>query len=128
MYIKEQILTVSPLKSRDEISRFISTRTFDAHDAHWRTTEYKIQDRFPALFNPAIPIHSQHNIVFREGHALEALARAKDTILQGFFKLNRSNSEVKKYLCIEILEQYTWNENKQTMTIRVGQRKERFPG
>ena len=101
------------IENRDEISRFINARMIDAHDAHWRTMEYKIQDRFPAVTSLAIHTEGQQNIVFREGQAKEALAAAKDTTLLAFFKLNRSDPEARQYLYMEIPEHYTWNDQKQ---------------
>lgn len=98
------------IENRDEISRFINARMIDAHDSHWSKMEYKVQNRFPALINLAIHTEGQQNVVFREGHAQEALTAAKDTTLLGFFKLSRSNPEAKHYLYMEILEHYTWNE------------------
>jgi hypothetical protein len=94
---------------RDEINRFINARTIDAHDAHWRTMEYKIQDRFPAVQTLAVHEEGQQNILFRDGKAEQALNAAKDTTLIAFFKLNSSHPDPSKYLYREIPEHYTWS-------------------
>lgn len=113
------------IEDTDEISRYINARTIDAHDAHWRTMEYKVQDRFPAVINLAIHTEGQQNIVFREGHAQEALAAAKPTTLLGFFNLNRSDPEARQYLYMDIPEHYTWNEQKKEWKKRLRQPEER---
>ena len=111
------------IENKDEISTYVNARLIDAYDSHWRAMEYKIQDRFPAVMSLAIHTEGQQNIIFREGKAQEALAAAKDTSLQGFYKLNRSDQEARQYLYMEIPEHYTWNDEKREWKKRVQQPK-----
>ena len=99
------------IEDKDEISRFINARTIDAHEAHWRIMEYKIQDRIPAVTNLAIHTAGQQSIIFREGHAQEALAAAKPTTLLAFFQLNSQDPDARQYLYMQIPEHYTWKDH-----------------
>ena len=103
---------------KDEIQNFVNARTIDPYDAHWRIMEYQIQDRFPAVMSLAIHLDGQQNVIFRDGHAEEALEKAKDTTLTAYFKLNQSDQEAAQLLYKEIPEHYVWDKTKGHWTKR----------
>ena len=102
----------------DEIGKYINARTIDPYDAHWRMMEYPIQDRFPAVMNLAIHLDGQQNVVFRDGHAEEALEKVRDTTLTAYFKLNQSDADARKLKYREIPQYYVWNKTKGIWTRR----------
>ncbi|XP_064637083.1 uncharacterized protein LOC135493587 [Lineus longissimus] len=99
------------VQDKDEIAQFINARSIDAYDAHWRTMEYSIQDRYPAVQSLAIHLQHQQNVIFKEDMAEEALDTMKDTTLMAFFKLNQNDPDAREYLYADIPEHYTWQPN-----------------
>ena len=81
---------------RNEIAKFLNARTIDPYDATWRLFGFKVQDRFPAVQQLAIHEEDQQNIVFREGEAMDALEKVKDTTLMAFFKFNSTEAEARR--------------------------------
>ena len=112
---------------KDEIEQFINARTIDPYDAHWRMMEYPIQDRFPAVMSLAIHLDGQQNVVFRDGHAEEAMERVKDTTLTAYFKLNQSDPEARQLKYREIPEHYVWNPSKALWTKRKNLKEDKAP-
>ena len=51
-------------------------------------SEYRVQERFPAVQKLAIHTEGQHQVIFKEEKALQALEEVKDTTLMAYFKLN----------------------------------------
>ena len=80
---------------QDEITRFVNARTIDPHDAVWRIFGYKVQDRFPAVYQLAIHLEGQQNVVFREGEEIAAVENKKETTLTAFFKFNQDEPEAR---------------------------------
>ena len=105
---------IENMNDKDEVTRFINARTIDPYDAHWRISEYRVQERFPAVQKLAIHTDGQHQVIFKEGHALEAMESAKDTTLMAYFKLNQEDEEARQYKYQDIPKYFTWNENKWT--------------
>ena len=94
------------------MTRFINARTIDPYDAHWRMSKYRVQERFPAVQKLAIHTEGQHQVIFKEGQALQALEGVKDTTLMAYFKLNEEDQEARKHKYQDIPKYYTWSENK----------------
>ena len=88
---------IQEINEKDEVTRFINARTIDPYDAHWRMSEYRVQERFPAVQKLAIHTEGQHQVIFKEGHALQALEGVKDTTLMAYFKLNEEDQEARKH-------------------------------
>ena len=103
---------IEELNDKDEVTRFINARTIDPYDAHWRMSEYRVQERFPAVQKLAIHVEGQHQVIFREGQALQALEGVKDTTLMAYFKLNAEDQDARKHKYQDIPKYYTWSENK----------------
>jgi hypothetical protein len=103
---------IENIKDKDEVTRFINARTIDPYDAHWRMSEYRVQERFPAVQKLAIHTEGQHQVIFKEGHALKALESVKDTTLMAYFKLNQEDENARQYKYQDIPKYFTWNENK----------------
>ena len=103
---------IENIKDKDEVTRFIHARTIDPYDAHWRMSEYRVQERFPAVQKLAIHTEGQHQVIFKEGHALKALESVKDTTLMAYFKLNQEDENARQYKYQDIPKYFTWNENK----------------
>ena len=83
---------------QDEINRFVNARTIDPHDAVWRIFGYKVQDRFPAVYQLAIHLEGQQNVVFRQGEEVSAVERQKETTLTAFFKFNQEEPTARSIL------------------------------
>ena len=103
---------IQEINDKDEVTRFINARTIDPYDAHWRMSEYRVQERFPAVQKLAIHTEGQHQVIFKEGKALKALEEVKDTTLMAYFKLNEEDQEARMHKYQDIPKYYTWNENK----------------
>ena len=103
---------IEEINDKDEVTRFINARTIDPYDAHWRISEYRIQERFPAVQKLAIHTEGQNHVIFREGQALKAIEEVKDTTLMAYFKLNQDDHEARGHKYQDIPKYYTWNENK----------------
>ena len=103
---------IQEVNEKDEVTRFINARTIDPYDAHWRISEYRVQERFPAVQKLAIHTEGQHQVIFREGLASKALEEVKDTTLMAFFKLNKDDPDARKFKYQDIPKYYTWIENK----------------
>ena len=103
---------VEEINDRDEVTRFINARTIDPYDSHWRMSQYRIQERFPAVQKLAIHTEGQHTVIFREGKAAQAIEEVKDSTLMAFFKLNIEDEDARKYKYQDIPKYYTWKDNK----------------
>ena len=103
---------VEEINDRDEVTRFINARTIDPYDSHWRMSQYRIQERLPAVQKLAIHTEGQHTVIFKECKAVQALEEVKDSTLMAFFKLNMEDEDARKYKYQDIPKYYTWKENK----------------
>ena len=103
---------IQEINDKDEVTRFINARTIDPYDAHWRLSEFRVQERFPAVQKLAIHTEGQHQVIFKEGQALQALEGVKDTTLMAYFKLNEEDQEARKHKYQDIPKYYTWSGNK----------------
>ena len=103
---------VEEINDKDEVTRFINARTIDPYDSHWRMSQYRIQERFPAVQKLAIHTEGQHTVIFKEGKAAQALEEVKDSTLMAFFKLNIEDEDARKYKYQDIPKYYTWKDNK----------------
>ena len=82
-------------EDKDEIKRFVNARTIDPHDAVWRICGFKVQDRFPAVYQLAIHLEGQQNVVFKEGEEVSAVEKGKETTLTAFFKFNQAEQDAR---------------------------------
>ena len=103
---------IEEVNEKDEVTRFINARTIDPYDSHWRISEYRVQERFPAVQKLAIHTEGQHQVIFKEGFASKALEEVKDTTLMAFFKLNKEDSDARMIKYQDIPKYYTWSDNK----------------
>ena len=103
---------IEEINDKDEVTRFINARTIDPYDSHWRISQYRIQERFPAVQKLAIHTEGQHTVIFKEGMAAQAMEEVKDTTLMAFFKLNQEDEEARNYKYQDIPKYYTWQDNK----------------
>ena len=94
---------------RDEIKRFVNARTIDPHDAVWRIFGYKVQDRYPAVYQLAIHLEGQQNVVFREGEEVAAVEKKRETTLTAFFKFNQDEPEARSILYQDFPKHCTFN-------------------
>ena len=94
---------VEEINDKDEVTRFINARTIDPYDSHWRMSQYRIQERFPAVQKLAIHTEGQHTVIFKEGEAAQALEEVKDSTLMAFFKLNIEDEDARKYRYSKVL-------------------------
>ena len=72
--------------------------------------EYEMHDRSHTVYRLAIHEPQKQSVVFRADNLDEVLLNAstKDTMLTGWFKLNREDTNANKYLYSEIPTHYTW--------------------
>jgi hypothetical protein len=96
----------------DEIQRFVNARTIDPHDAVWRIFGYKVQDRFPAVYQLAIHLEWQQNVVFKEGEEAAAVEKDRDTTLTAFFKFNQTEAEARNIIYQDFPKHCTFSSGK----------------
>ncbi|XP_072037279.1 uncharacterized protein [Amphiura filiformis] len=98
-----------PTKVIDEISNYVNARFITPQEACWRIFHYILHDRSPAIQRLSVHLEGQQQILFKEGHATDALEKAKDTTLMAWFKTNQRDAEARKLLYTDFPEKYTWN-------------------
>lgn len=92
----------------DEIRKFVDARYVSASEACWRIFQFDLQDRYPPIQRLALHLPNKQSIVYREGHAEEAVRNEKDTTLTAWFKENQQNPD-NNHLYTEMPEHYTWD-------------------
>ena len=96
----------------DEISNYVNARFITPQEACWRIFHYPLHNRSPAIQRLSVHLEGQHQVIFREGHAAEALSNAKDTTLMAWFKTNQHSPEARKLLYTNFPEKYTWDQQR----------------
>lgn len=105
----DRVMASIQCDENNEIQRYVDARYVSASEACWRIFHYDLHDRSPAVQRLAVHLPGQHNVVYKEGKAEEALQNFKDTTLTSWFKANIEIQEARNIPYHLFPEHFTWN-------------------
>ncbi|XP_035233478.1 uncharacterized protein LOC118205293 [Stegodyphus dumicola] len=94
----------------DEIKCFLNARYVSAPEAVWRLFEKRMHSKSHSIIRLPVHLENLQPVYFAESEERNALQRAaeKNTMLTGWFELNRTVPEANRYLYAEIPKHFTW--------------------
>ncbi|PKU78064.1 hypothetical protein MA16_Dca018561 [Dendrobium catenatum] len=99
----------------DEIKQYQDGRWVSAPEALWRIFEFDLNEMYKSVCNLQLHLEDQQSIYYKDNQNLVDILKSnarKKSMLTEFFRINKSNSEAKKYLYREIPKKYVWDKTK----------------
>ncbi|PKU86419.1 hypothetical protein MA16_Dca025242 [Dendrobium catenatum] len=89
----------------DEIQQYQDGRWVSAPEALWRIFEFDLNEMYPSVCNLQLHLEDQQSVYYKDNQNLVDILKSnarKKSMLTEFFRINKSNSEAKKYLYITL--------------------------
>lgn len=106
------------VKIENEVDMYLDCRYLSAQEACWRLFQFDMQGRSHSVIRMQIHLPGQQFVYFESGGEEEALEKAADSMLMGWFALNERDPSANNLLYTEVGEQYVWNKQSHSWSPR----------